>query len=236
MSENSLDILINQRLWFSNGSNMNDPFECKMFSEEIFNKIWENYPIRNHLKDSLYSKVERTLNSVGICSFSKAKKNQLMWSHYANEHKGFCIGFDVERLKLSDNEINEVDVKYQGVYPHKEIIERINHFEKNGHNNNYRDITYDIIFSILRTKYTSWKYERELRLIREEVTPFTFNPNAINSITFGLKMDSEDKKQIIGLINTPKWRHMKIYQSYLSDIKFELIFKPLTHSEIKSLM
>ncbi|WP_349393654.1 DUF2971 domain-containing protein, partial [Clostridium perfringens] len=38
------------------------------------------------------------LNSLLICSFSECKDNILMWSHYSNCHKGFCIEYDFSKL------------------------------------------------------------------------------------------------------------------------------------------
>jgi hypothetical protein len=33
-----------------------------------------------------------------VCSFSEVNDSLLMWSHYANHHKGFCIEYDLEAL------------------------------------------------------------------------------------------------------------------------------------------
>lgn len=32
--------------------------------------------------------------NTGIYCFTKSEDNILMWSHYANEHKGICLEFD----------------------------------------------------------------------------------------------------------------------------------------------
>jgi len=37
-----------------------------------------------------------------VCSFCESKKDILMWSHYADEHKGFCMEYS-----LTKNEINQ---------------------------------------------------------------------------------------------------------------------------------
>ena len=36
-----------------------------------------------------------------ICSFSAAKEIILMWSDYANHHKGFCVEYDLGPLEPS---------------------------------------------------------------------------------------------------------------------------------------
>ena len=37
--------------------------------------------------------MEKDINNFGAFSMSQLKDNILMWSHYANQHKGFCIEF-----------------------------------------------------------------------------------------------------------------------------------------------
>lgn len=41
--------------------------------------------------------------SFGIMSLTIHPLNYLMWSHYANSHKGFCIGFDTDLLEETIN-------------------------------------------------------------------------------------------------------------------------------------
>src|SRR6185369_14631106 len=36
------------------------------------------------------------LNGVGIFSMSRLPDQPLMWAHYANDHKGICIGFEIK--------------------------------------------------------------------------------------------------------------------------------------------
>lgn len=37
------------------------------------------------------------LKPFGCCSFSTNPKNLLMWSHYADEHKGLCIEYRTDQ-------------------------------------------------------------------------------------------------------------------------------------------
>jgi hypothetical protein len=36
--------------------------------------------------------------SLKVCSFSATGKSIIMWSHYADQHRGFCIEYDTESL------------------------------------------------------------------------------------------------------------------------------------------
>ncbi|MBT2620300.1 DUF2971 domain-containing protein [Chryseobacterium sp. ISL-6] len=42
--------------------------------------------------------VENVNRNFGIYSLTTKNSNLLMWSHYGNSHKGFCIGFNTEKL------------------------------------------------------------------------------------------------------------------------------------------
>lgn len=38
--------------------------------------------------------LQARLSSIGVLSLSAAPTNMLMWSHYASQHSGFCLGFE----------------------------------------------------------------------------------------------------------------------------------------------
>ena len=42
---------------------------------------------------------EYIAKNFGIFSLSRIQKHIVMWSHYADAHKGFCVGFEVDKLK-----------------------------------------------------------------------------------------------------------------------------------------
>lgn len=56
----------------------------ELYYEKVFNGIHHNYG---------YS-----------ASFSERYDNILMWSYYANSHKGICLGYDLNRLDLSNDD------------------------------------------------------------------------------------------------------------------------------------
>ena len=45
-------------------------------------------------------------DNTGILSLSSSENNVLMWSHYADEHKGFCIEFEVDTFTSSISKVN----------------------------------------------------------------------------------------------------------------------------------
>lgn len=74
--------IIGNKLKIATYENLNDPFEC--FIHRL-----------NHLcKDK---KIIKELNSYkkefGFLCFSSVYSEPLMWAHYAENHKGVCLGF-----------------------------------------------------------------------------------------------------------------------------------------------
>jgi len=200
----SIELLVNRELWFAKPDSLNDPFECQSNLDTIFSTMSDS---------SNTSGVLSRLNSMGICSFSRARKNQLMWAHYADEHKGFCIGFNEAKLIKSEPKIKPIDVKYQSNFPSKFDI------------HNFTDrLSKEDYYSIIGTKYTYWEYERERRLVLEESKAFTFSTDSVVSIAFGLRMSERDKKTLKRLLSTPEWKHLKWHQAEKSKKKLALNF------------
>lgn len=223
----SIDLLLNKELWFATPASLNDPFEGESSFSEVLEAVWNHYPFPENERKEYIEKIEKQLQKTGICSFSKTRKNQLMWSHYADEHKGICIGFNEGLLRPEGSFIYPIDVTYQAKYPFEEIIERFKYFEKIPGENNKRSIAGDILYSVLSTKYSSWKYEKERRLIFQKSQLIKFTERAVNSIAFGLRMAERDKLTLIELMSGNEWRHVKWYQAVKSKTKYALEFKKI---------
>ena len=69
-----------------NSNNFSNSFisEAHNISASAFNSIF---------KHSDYDKLNNSKR--GITCFSRDNANILMWSHYANNHSGVCLGFDI---------------------------------------------------------------------------------------------------------------------------------------------
>ncbi|HEX7517302.1 MAG TPA: DUF2971 domain-containing protein [Chthoniobacterales bacterium] len=84
----------------------------------------------------------------GIICFSKRKNNLLMWSHYADGHKGVVIGFDVpHHLKTLEAD-----------YKSRRLPWRLS---KDSTPQEFLQETENLV----RRKSCHWRYEREVRLL-----------------------------------------------------------------------
>jgi hypothetical protein len=145
------DVLENKRLFFSSFREYNDPYE--IFTYIVDTKTNSNF-VNRSVKDI-----------VKACCFSKSNMEYLLWSHYANSHKGFCVEFDfsdyeidsiypnVKTYMLGNHEVLCFPIIYEQFVLNKECENGIPCFSKN-----------DII-DITSHKYEFWKYEKEVRLL-----------------------------------------------------------------------
>ncbi len=63
---------------------------------ELYNYLFE---------ESILSEFNKKLKQrFHVCSLSAKRDSPLMWAHYANEHKGFCVEYNVEDLPGNSNE------------------------------------------------------------------------------------------------------------------------------------
>ena len=91
-SYNFFDSLINSYLWLAKPSSFNDPFEF------LFNL--QNISDDNHQKMHRL-KIVNYMDTFGVMCLSSdtnlnSSEHVLMWSHYADIHKGVLLGFDFD--------------------------------------------------------------------------------------------------------------------------------------------
>lgn len=86
-----LAILETQTIGFSLPRDFNDPFEgtALALKGEVAGISVESGAVRN-----------RFINKYAVLSLTRAPLNPLMWSHYADSHKGMVIGIDTEKAGL----------------------------------------------------------------------------------------------------------------------------------------
>jgi hypothetical protein len=74
-----------RRLKISQIDQLNDPFE-----------LWCVYQKDRSLRDALRAYKNEMNARFGMLCFSKRWHNPVLWSHYADKHRGICLGFDLD--------------------------------------------------------------------------------------------------------------------------------------------
>ncbi|MBI6121426.1 DUF2971 domain-containing protein [Salegentibacter maritimus] len=153
---------------------------------------------------------------LGIISFSERFDSTLMWAHYADNHKGFCLCFDEKRMRESGIFGMGGKVNYSKEFP--KIDPRKRGMEKAGIQ------TY--------TKSIDWSYEKEYRLAnyffpkKAEIKDRIINypKNCLIEIIIGMKMPKSDKEQIIEIASKMK---IPIYQAKQKSNQFIIEKSPV---------
>lgn len=155
-------------------------------------------------------------NSVGVASFSVYGDNILLWSHYANNHKGICVGFDSGVLfNAIKGTIGQV--KYVNEYPQLEPPNVIK--DKSD------DIIFSHFFKIFITKYRLWEYEGEYRIFKTDTanTSLKLPKQAFKQIIIGCEFPKDLLDDFINTIRNIL-PHAEILMTKKNARKFKLDF------------
>lgn len=157
------------------------------------------------LNENLYNTVKDT----GVACFSKINSSILMWSHYADNHKGVCLKFKTSDTEFFDNVAN---VRYTEKFPNL------------GNEFQYSDSQNFLFF----TKSNEWAYEEEVRVLKKPKQLFKFKPEVLDSIYFGAKCEKEKCKEIIELVQKKMaYENVKFFQVKLDSDAFKLHFEEI---------
>lgn len=200
--EYAIESLKESYLFYSNYSNFNDPFDCNI---ELVSFDKEKKRTRHKRKEEL---LKENFKGIGVCCFSRNVNSILMWSHYASNHKGFCLEFHSNRAL---DGINPLDVIY------------VNDFIKASYYNNHKDALFHLIY----TKAKDWEYENELRsiqinLLNEEARKISYSKKELKSIYLGVNIDSNIKQQLLEIVEKVYNKKIVVYQGVLSKLNFEI--------------
>ncbi len=160
---------------------------------------------------------------------SSSGTSNLMWSHYANSHYGFCIEF-------KNTFSSEVDkVIYEDKIPTLNMIDCIRLELKAQGSPISTTINDNDLWNTIRTKYDEWSYESEYRLHawedmisnalekKDKYIKVQYDSTLVESVVFGYRMEEEVKKYIMK--NIPY--SVKFKQSILTDDGFKNVDYPI---------
>lgn len=127
---------------------------------------------------------------VGVVSLSSSNDNNLLWPHYADGHKGFCMGFHAELLVEVSQPTICGGVTYMSRVSDEELLPS---YEQDSFLKN--------VIASSFVKDSSWAYEEEFRLLRDPCKDseraFTFPNDIVASIAFGCRMPDAEKSVLI---------------------------------------
>lgn len=233
------DIFCRQVLWFSRPDSFNDPYDCLPILEtKIDEEGYRNYlmtawselhqtsspselarnvevqmeqswPLNKASIDRFKEEYQQRLNSLGVFSTSERFDSVVMWSHYANKHKGICLELDPSTLSQN---ISFLKIKYLSERP---VINLFIDYK------NANQIS-------VQVKNCEWKYEKEWRIViaTQDNTPqfpceITLPEGMLTGVIMGERIKCAVRDRVIDWsqhLPTPP----KLYKAKLDPDKFRI--------------
>nr|NQU89164.1 DUF2971 domain-containing protein [Bacteroidota bacterium] len=208
-------ILTTNSLMFSSPKAFNDPFDCQLQPvtfptqtevSQFLSRVLPHAPadvISNLTTNAIgnpadFAKIlEDAINfdDKGVLCLSQEPDNILLWSHYADNHYGVCLKFDI----LQDLEFFSIPltVIYDQSYP------VYNHLTQ----------PKEIVKKMIKTKFELWKYEKEIRIFKQQKNLYHFNKTSLIEIIFGCNTPQPEIDRIKNIANANGYAHLTFKQT-----------------------
>jgi hypothetical protein len=230
-------IFTHSELYFASPRQFNDPFDSKVqLSFHGTKQEWQQYllelykefqphlnreqrfaKVKMLMKKKRYKRLPKNmansyLDEIGVFSMSEKNDHILMWSHYSENHTGFCLEFRA----TSDTPFfgQAQKVKYAESYP------KVNFFKSSNE---------EKMKTVLLTKAKFWEYEQEWRIIDHETGSgiYTFPSELLTGVIIGCQMAEENKKKIETWVNN-RDPQPTLYLAELKEGEFGLDIIPIS--------
>ena len=188
----AIESLVLRQIWLADVAALNDPYdlslrveeppafdEFKRFVEERDNATYsdEEATEKHEATKRLHARINEEVETVGVYCVSEVCDELLMWAHYADGHRGFCIEYDMAASTSADFE----PVRY--VETHARRVPFASAFQ------GWESVG-QALREITLTKPSALAYEKEWRLARIHVDRHDRRlpmPSPVSSIIFGCR-------------------------------------------------
>lgn len=147
------------------------------------------------IKETLYSQMGKS----GVLSLAQNWNCPLMWSHYGDQHKGICLGFDTSLVgDVTPNKVN-----YEGRRCIK-CSDLVRYFVE-GNSKALDQIKETFFF----TKAKNWEYEHEWRVVNHK-SGEEAGPLELKGVYFGMRCDHAVKTAVLNLKHSHELEYYEI--------------------------
>lgn len=152
----ALEALQTKLLKIGRLSELNDPADCR---PRLINSPHDDDP---YFEERYFEKIG---HEIGVLCFSATFEDPVLWSHYADAHRGLALGYDF-RSDLGGAILHVVNYEERRPQIDYRETERLLSSDPSG-----RTFFNMVIEKAFRSKAPSWKYEQERRLFAELSPP-----------------------------------------------------------------
>jgi hypothetical protein len=225
--------IVDSLLYLSARSELNDPFDVQSvlkfvnggpfptsYHKHLFNEHGSRLKKRKEVQKRLSSPqsiqkgirkhFDEAIDATGFHSFTTKPRDLLMWSHYADAHRGVCLIFST--AKDLDSFITALPITYTEAYP---VIEY------------HEGIGGDLVEKAFLTKAMPWKYEHERRIFCPNLAKkfLRINPHSLSGLILGAKISIDDEVAVRTLVKERVARglpSLKIYRANQSKNEYKI--------------
>jgi hypothetical protein len=168
--------------------------------------------------DGAASTIQQWRKLTKVCSFSAINDSLLMWGHYADNHRGFCLEYDLEGLG-AEHPLREK--LYPVIYSNK--IYDLTPWARTLVLGDRLGFNTELPILCVIHKCDQWRYEKEWRkvLVTHTVEADRDCPVPTTTRVFlGSKMESTKVKELLAICAHKK---IEVWQMRLAEDKFELL-------------
>lgn len=218
-------MILNHEIYYKTKDQVNDPFEFlfvpsfeatteeKIRAYAAYLKKYQNYSDQmavaiasseyigkteiqvKRKENAQLMQLQKMINNTAFFCLSETPDNILLWSHYADCHRGVCIEFTTDISKKPHilwNADNKNAEPTSMIYAGNDELPVMNF---------YKDDWEQIVTTIFKTKSKQWKYEGEYRSIQVNAGKGLKKIPAglISGVILGLNVSEDDKKFILNL-------------------------------------
>lgn len=234
-------ILCDSQLWCSDPRAFNDPFDCRpnliMSNITVAEAIQRTEAMiqrrglpadhphavtaRNAAREGKFGSPEMyealgrgmqaAIDRSSVCCFNSVWDDPRMWAQYADDHKGYCLAFELDGNWPED--AVPIPVNYSEERP--EIDLAVDTMED-------RDAAWHYVEGSIFTKSSHWRGEEEVRVFRHETPPglLAFPPSALKAVYLGLQIRPENRERLIAAIKQRR-QWIPAYQLHLHESRYE---------------
>ncbi|KAA2235590.1 DUF2971 domain-containing protein [Salinarimonas soli] len=221
-------IIVDGVLWHAQPSSFNDPFDCLpvitgpegeeklRYLKRLHAEHRAHEPRavrRRRIKQMMQRPLSEFLTTavlpaavdrVGVVSLSAGYEQVLMWTHYADEHRGICLRFSTKGAPFKD--------AYQVIYSAERPVLNV-----------ARDGGVEYFEKALLTKADFWRYEQEYRTVNRTPGAQPYDQALLTGVILGARITSEDRAAVLD------WLHdrpdVEIIQAVIHPGLFRLSFE-----------
>lgn len=230
------ELILQGKLWFPSPLDFNDPFDTlpdiriegtrDQLQRRVRRLVRSNRPdlprgARLELSEYIISKglpamrayledaVRQTASELAVCSYTTRVDDILMWSHYADQHRGICVRMSTRSPFFMTS--LPFPVRYQETRPAIDWM---------------ADELDTELIDILVTKASLWKHEREWRQLEKGPGIRRLPDRTLEAIYLGCRISSEDRQLVLQWVKDLTWP-VEIHAAKPSRSAFALEFERL---------